>query len=188
MTKNIGLVNNYIIYPITQLLLDPLEKLKFSPITILAVSLILRLACLYLLFNKIKINNVIVIYILSCILLSAYIPISKKLNKKYILNYDILLDVITHILLFGLLLYNFNSIYVLLFLSLIGIIQLLIMLKYKCNNIKSYWYDNEISRKIYSFLKGINVDCKYKYFYNNFGSGFTYLLTVIFILLQYKKN
>ena len=183
----IGIINNNIIYPITKLILDPIEKLNFSPNTILIIALILRLSCIYLITNNIKINNAIVIYIMSVILLSAYLPLSNNKKEKYRYNFYQILDVTTHFFIIILLLDKFNlGSAILISLVFFGL-YIILLLKHKCNKSKQLVFNNELSNKIYNFLLKNNIDCKHSNYYNLFGSGFINILVIIIILILYKK-
>lgn len=183
----IGIINDNIIYPVTKLVLDPVEKLNFSPNTVLIIVLILRLACIYLIINNIKINNVLVIYILSVILLNTYVPLANKKKEKYKYNYNILLDLITHFFIVILLLEKFDVISGIIITLVFLLLFIVILLKHKCNKSKVFVFNNKIVDKVYEILVKNNIDCKYKNYYNLFGSGFVNILVIVIILILYKK-
>ena len=183
----IGIINDNIIYPVTKLVLDPVEKLNFSPNTVLIIVLILRLACIYLIINNIKINNVLVIYILSVILLNTYVPLANKKKEKYKYNYNILLDLITHFFIVILLLEKFDVISGIIITLVFLLLFIVILLKHKCNKSKVFVFNNKIVDKIYELLVKNNIDCKYKNYYNLFGSGLVNILVILIIVILYKK-
>ena len=179
-----GIIDKFIIYPITELLVKPAHFLGLKPNYITTITLVIRIISLYLFYNKKNLYLAFSLYFISWFTDALDGSVARKYNlgTKFGEYYDMLVDVSTTISLFIVLytVYYKNNLSPLIISGIIIIMNsLLVLTKSRCEENKKEWEEGLIKNII---KKVFYLDCKNTFTKKvDLGPGVIYLYIMLFL-------
>lgn len=175
--ENTGFIDKNFTYPFVNLFIDTAYNIKLTPNIITTITLIIRLVCVYFLYNNIYVKGVPILYFISWITDAMDGQLARKYDMKTEFGglYDSIVDITTHILLFLILYIKYNKIETLiLFILHILIFLLLSLKKVKNKNDTKFW-----EKILNNIFNKNNTDL---YITKYLDPGLAYFITLLYII------
>ena len=131
--ENSGFIDKNFTYPVVNLFLKTIYDIKLTPNMITTITLIIRLVCVYFLYNNIYVKSVPILYFISWITdaMDGELARTYDMKSKFGGIYDYVVDLITTILLFLVLYIKYEKTPIIIMIILILVNFLLLSLKKK---------------------------------------------------------